>query len=93
MITVDLNFHLHIHYICFDQQIWDLRKNDVLYRMKGHSDTVTGLQLSPDGSYLLSNAMDNTGEDCFICQEYKKCISQLLRDKRNTVYAQVQKIT
>ncbi|KAL5013561.1 hypothetical protein ScPMuIL_007831 [Solemya velum] len=43
-----------------DIKIWDLRKNDVLYRMKGHSDTVTGLQLSPDGSYLLSNAMDNT---------------------------------
>lgn len=43
-----------------DIKIWDLRKNDVLYRMRGHSDTVTGLQLSPDGSYLLSNAMDNT---------------------------------
>ncbi|KAK3575997.1 hypothetical protein CHS0354_007535 [Potamilus streckersoni] len=43
-----------------DIKVWDLRKNDVLYRMRGHSDTVTGLQLSPDGSYLLSNAMDNT---------------------------------
>ena len=42
-------------------QVWDLRKNDMLYRMRGHSDTVTGMQLSPDGSYLLSNAMDNTG--------------------------------
>lgn len=28
--------------------------------MRGHTDTVTGLSLSPDGSYLLSNAMDNT---------------------------------
>lgn len=28
--------------------------------MRGHTDTVTGLALSPDGSYLLSNAMDNT---------------------------------
>lgn len=26
----------------------------------GHRDSVTGLSLSPDGSYLLSNAMDNT---------------------------------
>lgn len=29
--------------------------------MEGHTDTVTGLALSPDGSYLLSNGMDNTG--------------------------------
>ena len=28
--------------------------------MKGHSDTVTGMSLSPDGSYLLSNSMDNS---------------------------------
>lgn len=28
--------------------------------MRGHTDTVTGLALSPDGSYMLSNAMDNT---------------------------------
>lgn len=31
----------------------------MLYRLKGHTDTVTGVSLSPDGSYLLSNAMDN----------------------------------
>ncbi len=41
--------------------MWDLRKNDVLYKMRGHTDTVTGFKLSPDGSFLLSNAMDNTG--------------------------------
>ena len=29
--------------------------------MSGHTDTVTGLSLSPDGSFILSNAMDNTG--------------------------------
>lgn len=28
--------------------------------MKGHSDTVTGLALSPDGSHVLSNSMDNS---------------------------------
>ncbi|ESO00618.1 hypothetical protein HELRODRAFT_185760 [Helobdella robusta] len=43
-----------------DLKVWDLRKNDVVYAMKGHMDTVTGLRLSPDGSYLLSTAMDNT---------------------------------
>lgn len=32
----------------------------MLHRMKGHSDTVTGLALSPDGSYVLSNSMDNS---------------------------------
>lgn len=28
--------------------------------LKGHSDTITGLRVSPDGSHLLSNSMDNT---------------------------------
>lgn len=37
-----------------------MRKNSVLYTMKGHSDTVTGLTLSPDGSFVLSNSMDNS---------------------------------
>lgn len=27
--------------------------------MLGHSDTITGLRLSPDGNLLLSNSMDN----------------------------------
>jgi len=29
-------------------------------KLEGHEDTVTGVRLSPDGSYLLTNAMDNT---------------------------------
>ncbi len=42
-------------------QVWDLRKDDEpSLQLKGHSDTVTGLRLSPDGSHLLSNSMDNT---------------------------------
>ncbi|ESO95628.1 hypothetical protein LOTGIDRAFT_202318 [Lottia gigantea] len=43
-----------------DIKVWDLRKNNVLYKMRGHLDTPTGMELSPDGSYLLSNSMDNT---------------------------------
>lgn len=43
-----------------DIKVWDLRKKEVLFRMRGHSDTVTGMKLSPDGSYLLTTAMDNT---------------------------------
>jgi len=43
-----------------DIKVWDMRKNEVLYRLRGHIDTVSGIALSPDGSYLLSNSMDNT---------------------------------
>lgn len=43
-------------------KVWDLRKKEVLYTLAGHLDTVTGLTLSPDGDYLLSNSMDNTGK-------------------------------
>ena len=39
---------------------WDLRTDEVALELKGHSDTVTGLSLSPDGSRLLSNSMDST---------------------------------
>ncbi|CAL8105319.1 unnamed protein product [Calicophoron daubneyi] len=39
---------------------WDLRKLEASMLLTGHTDTVTGLSVSPDGNYLLSNAMDNT---------------------------------
>ncbi|KAJ3413450.1 hypothetical protein HDV05_008019 [Chytridiales sp. JEL 0842] len=41
-------------------KVWDLRKGAVSYELRGHLDTITGLRLSPDGGFLLSNAMDNT---------------------------------
>ena len=41
-------------------KIWDLRQNNVVTEIEGHSDTVTGMALSPDGSYVLTNSMDNT---------------------------------
>ena len=51
--------------VCFSMvstpKVWDLRRNDVIFSMKGHSDTITGLRLSPSGNYVLSNSMDNTG--------------------------------
>ena len=40
---------------------WDLRKDAVGFELSGHYDTVTGLATSPNGDYLLSNGMDNTG--------------------------------
>lgn len=39
---------------------WDTRKQEVLYEMKGHTDSITGLALSPDGNHILTNSMDNT---------------------------------
>lgn len=43
-----------------DIKIWDIRKGEIVMKLKGHTDTITGLQLSPCGSYVLSNSMDNT---------------------------------
>jgi Prp8 binding protein len=39
---------------------WDVRQGQVLYELLGHTDTVSGLRVSPDGTRLLSNAFDNT---------------------------------
>jgi len=43
-----------------DVKVWDLRKAGVSLTLSGHKDTVTSMDLSPDGSYLLTNSMDNT---------------------------------
>lgn len=41
-------------------KVWDVRKNSVLYTLDDHTDSITGLRLSPDGTHLLSNSMDNS---------------------------------
>ena len=41
-------------------KVWDLRKNEVSMKLQGHTETITSMQLSPDGSYLLTNSMDCT---------------------------------
>jgi|ERR1711974_42598 len=43
-----------------DIKVWDFKMKKIIYSLRGHVDTVTGLSLSPDGDYLLSNSMDNT---------------------------------
>ena len=37
--------------------------------LKGHNDTVTGMAVSPDGTHLLTNAMDNTLRVRFAAQQ------------------------
>ena len=42
-------------------KVWDTRKPEKpILEMTGHNDTVTGMALSPCGSFVLTNAMDNT---------------------------------
>lgn len=40
-------------------EVWDIRKGEMAYTLAGHTDTITGLELSPDGRNVISNAMDN----------------------------------
>jgi Prp8 binding protein len=40
--------------------VWELRKGAVGLKLPGHSNTITGLKVSPDGHHLLTNSMDNT---------------------------------
>lgn len=37
-----------------------MKKGDIDYVLYGHTDTITGVALSSEGSYLLSNSMDDT---------------------------------
>lgn len=60
-------------------QAWDLRNGEVSLLLSGHNDTVTSLALSPDGSKILSNSMDNSVRvwdiNPFVFDESKRCIS------------------
>ncbi|KAG6751229.1 hypothetical protein POTOM_045751 [Populus tomentosa] len=42
-----------------DIKVRNIRKGEVTMTLEGHQDMITGMQLSPDGSYLLMNGMDN----------------------------------
>ena len=43
-----------------DIKVWDARKQEVIYTLQGHTDTITSLQISPDSQILLSNSHDST---------------------------------
>ena len=77
-------------------KVWDLRKNAVVTEISGHTDTVTGMMLSPDGSNVLTNSMDGTvrifdiqpfctGERCL-----KVCDAIIIFTKMNTNVKQTQ---
>uniref|UniRef100_A0A915LBB8 Uncharacterized protein n=1 Tax=Meloidogyne javanica TaxID=6303 RepID=A0A915LBB8_MELJA len=65
--------------------VWDIRKNSLLHSMHGHSDTVTGLCLSPDGSFVLSNAMDCTARiwDIRPYSTSQRCVKTLSGHQHN----------
>jgi phage-related protein len=59
-------------------KVWDLRKVEVAMTLKGHTDTVTGLRVSPDGTHLLSNAMVRQHpcpRRCLLCVPSILCLS------------------
>lgn len=68
----------------FFVQVWDLRQNKLIYNMHGHGDSVTGLSLSSEGSYLLSNSMDNTGKGVY---EYIYSFKKSLYSGHNTEFS------
>lgn len=43
-----------------DIKAWDMRKQEVVFTMNGHTDTVTSLEVSPDAQALLSYSHDGT---------------------------------
>ncbi|EPZ32122.1 wd-repeat protein [Rozella allomycis CSF55] len=43
-----------------DITAWDIRNQNISYKLNGHIDTITGLRLSPDGMNILSASMDHS---------------------------------
>jgi len=70
-----------------DIRVWDLRKgtSQPLFTLQGHTDTITGLRLSPDGSYVLSNGMDNTVRvwDIRPFAPFQRCVKVLTGAQHN----------
>lgn len=41
-------------------RVWDLRRGEASMELGGHTDSITGMRISPDGTHLLTNSADNT---------------------------------
>ncbi|WWC90343.1 uncharacterized protein L201_005276 [Kwoniella dendrophila CBS 6074] len=40
-------------------KVWDLRSNEIIYTLRGHTDTICSLSLSPSGNYLATYGLDS----------------------------------
>ncbi|MEW5307991.1 MAG: hypothetical protein WDW36_010356 [Sanguina aurantia] len=54
----------HVFTACLDGMVrrWDLRTNELLKSYSGHTNSVQGVALSPDGGLLISGSDDNTSK-------------------------------
>ncbi|WWC71215.1 uncharacterized protein I206_105168 [Kwoniella pini CBS 10737] len=41
-------------------KVWDLRSSEILYTLRGHTDTICSLSLSPSGHFLATYGLDST---------------------------------
>ena len=58
-----------------DIKVWDARKQEVIYTLQGHTDTITSLQISPDSQTILDNMETQTITERYI---NKKRLYELL---------------
>lgn len=54
------NDHIFVGGVGNTINLWDMRTDKQQYSMLGHTNTITGLSISPDGHHLLSNSFDKT---------------------------------
>ncbi|KAK8854476.1 hypothetical protein IAR55_003214 [Kwoniella newhampshirensis] len=40
-------------------KVWDLRTSEILYTLRGHTDTIASLSLSPNGHFLATYSLDS----------------------------------
>lgn len=68
-----------------DIKVWDIRNDRSPMSLRGHSDTVTGLTLSMDGNFLLSNSMDSTMRSWDIrpYAPQERCMRMFMGHQRN----------
>eukprot|EP00396_MALV-II-16_sp_LP-1_P000111 gene111-338_t len=70
-------------------RVWDCRtrKEEELYVLEGHNDSITGISLSPDGEKLVTNAMDKSVRIWdvrpFVGDEENRCLNVLQGGQHN----------
>jgi len=57
---IHVRVHTPSHFTCLTLvQVYDLRKNQEVYALTGHTDTPTSISLSPDGTHILSPSLSS----------------------------------